>query len=401
MDHYINAIAICILAFCFFSARLARAGVTMPMVFLTVGVAIGVTGLDLEPGAATTFHTLAELTLALLLFADATLLNREAMRAIGNWTARMLLIGLPLAIAFGSLANWILLPDWPLWEICLLAALLAPTDAALGQSIKSNNAIPQKLRDTLNAESGLNDGLALPFVIFFASLAAGGHDEPETRLITSVVVQIGLGGLIGLAGGWIAGKLRGAAETRQLMDHALEGVATLALVGTVFFSAEHLGGNSFVAVFAAGFAYGVTAGAPAGHAREFIESDGQFLAIMSFFFIGAIFVPAALSILDIRLLTVFAVSLLVVRPVAIWVSLAGTDATPNERVFFGWFGPRGLATALFAVFVIVDFGQLQNGQEILVAAIASVLVSAFAHGITARWAPEIFKLGDVAASTRV
>lgn len=366
----------------------------MPMIFLSFGIVVGASGVHLTHDSATIFHDLAEMTLALLLFADATMLDRDAVDRIGQRAGRMLLVGLPIAIGLGALVNWLLLPGWPMWEIFLLAALLAPTDAALGQSIQSNQRIPEIIRNSLNAESGLNDGLALPFVIFFAGLAVSAN-EPELgdgSLLKLVSVQIGVGALVGLLGGTAAGLLRNFSEENKLIDHGLTKVAVLALVGVIYFAAEHAGGNSFVAVFVSGIAFANAAKGTVSHAREFIEGDGQFLAILSFFFIGALFAPVALENITLSGIAVITISLFIVRPAAIWLSLMGTDTTPNERLFYGWFGPRGLATALFAVFVVMDFDHLQKSNPILVTAIMAVLVSAFLHGFSAKYAVEIFRL---------
>lgn len=397
MEHYLVYIALAMLLYCLFSARIGAFGITMPMVFLALGVLFGIGGKALDLEAATAFHDLAEVTLALLLFADATTLRREAVSKIGPRTARMLLLGLPLAILFGSAINLLVLPDWPLWEACLLAALLAPTDAALGQSIQSNERIPQTFRDAMNAESGLNDGLALPFVIFFAGLAVSdaGTDVGGGSLLSLVATQIGIGAFVGIAGGFAIGKMRNYVLERELMDHGLGQVATLILVAFIFFAAEHTGGNSFVAVFVSGIAYANAANGSVSHARHFLEGDGQFLAMLSFFFIGVLFVPEALSYLNFAGLLVVLLSLVFVRPAAIWLSLMGTDTTANERLFYGWFGPRGLATALFGVFVVMDFEGVRHINGILVIAITAVLISAFVHGITAKYAPELFRFGDI------
>ncbi|WP_424932501.1 cation:proton antiporter [Amaricoccus macauensis] len=395
MEHYLAYIALAMLLYCMFSARFSALGLTMPMVFLSLGVVFGLGGAALDLDAATTFHHLAEVTLALLLFADATTLRREALQMIGQRTRRMLFLGLPVAIILGALVNLLFLPQWPLWEAFLLAALLAPTDAALGQSIQSNDQIPQTYRDAMNAESGLNDGLALPFVIFFASLSVGEADvEVGTGTLLSLVAsQIGIGAAVGALGGFAIGKLRNHVLKRHLMDTSLGQVATLILVGFIFFAAEHAGGNSFVAVFISGIAFANAAGGSVKHARHFLEGDGQFLAMLSFFFIGALFVPEALAYLTPAMLMVVIVSLVVVRPAAIWISLLGTPTARNERLFYGWFGPRGLATALFAVFVAMDFEGVSEIHGILAVAITAVLISAFVHGITAKYASEIFGFG--------
>lgn len=397
MEHYLVYIALAMLIYCLFSARIGALGITMPMVCLALGVLVGFGGPVLTPEAATTFHHLAEVTLALLLFADATTLHRKDLSRIGQRTRRMLLIGLPLSIAIGTLLNLVLLPGWPIWETCLLAALLSPTDAALGQSIRSNERIPQTFRDAMNAESGLNDGLALPFVIFFAGLAVGEADPTfgEWMFLKLLAAQIGIGALVGLVAGYLLGKLRNHVIEHGWMDEELGQVAMLILVGFIFFAAEHFGGNSFVAVFVSGIAYTNAARASALPARHFLEGDGQFLAMLSFFFIGALFVPEAIAFLTPAGMGVVVLSLVLVRPFGIWLSLIGTPTQANERLFYGWFGPRGLATALFAVFVAMDFEGVERINEIVVIAITAVVVSALAHGVTAKYASELFRLDAV------
>ncbi|MEO9780334.1 MAG: cation:proton antiporter [Sedimentitalea sp.] len=397
MEHYLVYIAFAMLLYCMYSARIGAFGITMPMVSLAIGVFVGLgdSALDLE--AASTFHHLAEVTLALLLFADATSLRRDTLKKIGQRTKRMLLLGLPFAIIIGALLNWLLLTDWPFWEVCLLAALLAPTDAALGQSIRSNTSIPQDFRDAMNAESGLNDGLALPFVIFFAGLAVSDAVPVlgDGSLVKLLVKEICIGAGVGLLGGFVIGKLRNHVIAQNLMDLELGQVAVLVLVGFIFFAAEHFEGNAFVAVFVAGLAYANTVNSTTLPARHFLEGDGQFLAMLSFLFIGVLFVPEALTYLSGVDLVVVILSLVFVRPVAIWLSLMGTKTTPNERLFYGWFGPRGLATALFAVFVAMDFEGIVMIHKIVAIAITAVLISAFAHGFSAKYAAQLFRFDEI------
>lgn len=395
MEHSLVYIALALLAYCLVSARLGAVGITMPMVCLALGLLIGSGSAVLDIDSATTFHHLAEVTLALLLFADATSLRRGELARISQRARRMLLVGLPVTILIGAALNRLLLPGWPLWEVCLLAALLAPTDAALGQSIRANPRIPQDFRDTLNAESGLNDGLALPFVIFFAGVSVGDSDPGlgSGALVGLVAREVGFGAAVGLLGGIAAGHLRNRALARGLMDKDLAQVAMLLLVGAIFFAAEALHGNAFVAVFAAGLAFANSADAETLRARHFLEGDGQFLAMLSFFFVGLLFLPTSLSHLSLAGVLVVALSLILVRPLGIWLSLIGTDTRPNERLFYGWFGPRGLATALFAVFVTMDFDGIARIREIVAIAMTAVLISAFVHGITAQRADRLFRLG--------
>lgn len=393
MEHLFALIAFVTLVYCLFSAKIGQFAITMPMFFLLFGGTLAFGGAAFEIETTKVFHGLAEITLALLLFADATNLHGDTVRKIQARTARMLLIGLPLAIVIGALINLAILPDLPLWSAFLLATLLAPTDAALGQSIQTNERIPQVFRDAMNAESGLNDGLALPFVIFFAGLAASqaGQDQ-GSRLMGLVASQVGIGAVAGLVLGALAGKVRNIVLAKELMDHALSKVSALLLVAFVYFAAEQAGGNAFVAVFVAGVTYANFSDGPVKHARNFLEGDGQLFAMISFLFIGMAFVPDALQSLTASGLLVVVLSLLVVRPLAIYGSLLGTQTARNERLFYGWFGPRGLATALFAVFVIQDFESIPGVDIILAISFSAVFVSAVAHGVTAKFASQLFGL---------
>lgn len=387
------AVAVLILIYTLHARGFGRMGITLPMLFLGSGVVAASYWADLDLQSQQMLQTLAEVTLALLLFSDATALSRHSARLSGRLALRMLAIGLPLAIGFGTLVNIWLLPDWPILECCVLAALLAPTDAALGKPVMEDPSVPERLRDTLNAESGLNDGLAFPFVVFFALLAVGEDSAGVTdRLVVFVLMQVGIGLAVGLLVGAKGRWLYGAAKRADRLDPSHEGVATLALIGTMYFLADALGGNSFVAVFAGGFAFANAGRDPVTGVRDFLEEDGQFLAILSFFFIGAYLAPLAVEHASLSVLFLVVLSLVVVRPLAIFLSLLGTRTTLNERLFLGWFGPRGLATALFAIFVLLDFDELPHGTGILVVTTSAVLVSAFVHGLTSRWGTRLFRL---------
>ena len=198
----------------------------------------------------------------------------------------------------------------------------------------------------MNAESGLNDGLALPFVIFFAGLAASEID-PELGRCGPDQARIGTDlhwCSCWPCWGFVVGKLRDYVATHDMMNENLGQVAVLALVGVIFFAAERLGGNSFVAVFVSGIAFANASKRSVTHVREFLEEDGQFLAMLpkqKLFLHRALFVPQALGHVTLPILIVISLSLLVVRPLAIWLSLVGTDTSANERLFYGWFGPGG------------------------------------------------------------
>lgn len=368
--------------------RLSSTILTAPMVFLGLGVTFSLSGLITQETGEALLHPVAEVTLVILLFLDAAQTDFAALKRRFVWPVRMLVIGLPLAILFGVIAGVLFFPDWPVFAVALAAAILAPTDAALGQAVVANEAVPIRPRRALTVESGLNDGLALPAVLFFAALAAASEAPDSAAWLIFGVKQIFLGPLagaiVGCIGGWAFLRAKSAGTTSD----AYEGVGALALAGTAYIGAIVIGGNGFISAFAAGLAFGMMVKGACKFVYEFTESEGQFLAWSAFFLLGATLVPDAVAHLTLPMLGLILVSLFVVRPLAIWISLIGTDAAGVTKLFFGWFGPRGLATALFALLVVEHLPH-DLGEDILYLAINAVWISAILHGITAapgaRW----------------
>jgi len=238
--------AVAIFAYALIAGRLSDWIVTAPMVFLGLGWVMTEAGLFRVESAEKVLHLLAEATLVIVLFSDAATVDLVALRKRFVWPERMLLIGLPAAMALGTLAGWILLPDWPIWEVALLAAILAPTDAALGQAVVTNPAVPDRVRRALTVESGLNDGLALPAVLFFGCIAVGGvHDNIQSSWLIFAAEQIGLAALSGAAVGWLGGQAMRAASKMRLSTEAFEGVGVLALAGLSYLASTGLGGTDF------------------------------------------------------------------------------------------------------------------------------------------------------------
>lgn len=358
------------------------------MIFLGFGVTFSMNGLITQETGEMLLHPVAEVTLVVLLFLDAAQTDFAALKRRFVWPVRMLVIGLPLAIVFGTIAGALFFPEWPLVVLALTAAILAPTDAALGQAVVTNEAVPVRPRRALTVESGLNDGLALPAVLFFAALAAASeaHDSTEWLIFGAKQILLGplAGVIVGVIGGWALLRAKSAGTT----SNVYEGVGALALAGTAYLGAVLIGGNGFIAAFVAGLAFGMIVKGACKFVYEFTESEGQLLTWAAFFLLGATLVPDAITNLTLPMLGLILVSLFIVRPLAIWLSLLGSDAHGTTKVFFGWFGPRGLATALFALLVVKNLPHAL-GQDILHLAINAVWISAILHGITAapgaRW----------------
>ncbi len=362
--------------------RLSRTVVTAPIIFLALGYVLSVTGAI--PGAhmESLLHTVAEVALIILLFVDASQTDFDALRERYVWPRRMLVIGLPLAVVLGTGFGILLFPDWSIFAIALVAAILAPTDAALGQAVVTNKAVPEIERRTLTVESGLNDGLALPIVLFFACTLATMEGEHDGNFLIFTAQQLILGPLVGALVGWLGAKAMVAAANRELTDPLYEGIAAIALAIAAYVAADLVGGNGFIAAFVAGLLFGRVLKTRVKYVYEFAESEGQILIWASFFLLGVALLPEAMHALNPQMLALILLSLLVVRPAAIWISLLGTDAAPVTRLFFGWYGPRGLATALFALLIVGDI-NIAYAEPVLATAVNAVWISALLHGVTA------------------
>ncbi len=377
--------------------RLGPTPVTIPMLFIAAGVALAHTGLVPAEGARKGLHIVAEVALIILLFLDAAKVNLRELVQERTIPLRMLLLGLPLAVLLGAVAAFFFLPGWPVFALALVAAILAPTDAALGQSVITDERVPEMERQTISVESGLNDGLALPSVLLFASLAAATADGDGRNWPLFIASQLVLGPLVGGVIGYLGGKALRFADERGLSTGTHEGVGAIALACAAYLAATLVDGNGFIAAFVAGLAFGEVMKGRCAFVYEFTESEGKLLSWGAFFLLGLTLVPRAIAALDGPTLALILVSLFIVRPLAIWLSLIGTGLAARTKLFLGWFGPRGLATALFAL-LIAEKTDPAHADLVLMIAINAVWISALLHGMSAapgaRWYGRSTERGD-------
>ena len=371
-----------VIAIALVSARLSRWALTMPMVFVVLGAlaeVFGLVELGLEVEAVV---VIGEITLAVILFGDAVRIDLRTLRHTLGLPARLLGAGLPLSIALGALIVAALQPALSIWEICLVAAILAPTDAALGQAVVEEPSVPVRIRQGLTVESGLNDGMVVPFVTVFFALAHGeaerGFGEWVGFVANQVVVGAALGAVVGGAGGW----LLTAASRRGWVEGIYAQLATLAVGVVAFAVATELGSNGFIAAFVGGLAFGgVCGGDRAARLDEYTEDTGHLLAMVAFFIFGNLFVTDALQQIGVGVV-VCAVALLTVGRIApVAVALSGTRSAWPTKLFVGWFGPRGLASILFGLLLLEE--DLDGATELFSIIAITVLLSVFAHGFTA------------------
>ncbi|KRE99288.1 sodium:proton antiporter [Nocardioides sp. Soil777] len=376
------------------SHRLERADLTAPIAFIAVGAALA--GLDLVDGSSDveTVTPLVEVTLVWVLFSDAARLPFQQLRRDRGRYLRLLAVGLPLTILSGWLvADW-LFPGLGLWLALLVGAALAPTDAALGIPVVTNPLVPARIRQLITVESGLNDGIATPVVMLAiagAAAAAGlEHAEGAGGAALELVLGVAVGVIVGGAGG---AALRWARRHR-LAAESFAGIAVLALALLSYACAIVLDGNGFVAAFCGGLAFGVFAGRRAPAELEFLEQTGTLLASLVWMAFGAIAVPITVDAIDATTVLYAVLSLTVIRMVPVAVASIGAGLDLRTILFVGWFGPRGLASLVFALLALEALGS--HADEAVAILTTTVLLSVLAHGLTA--APLARRYGRSAAA---
>jgi NhaP-type Na+/H+ or K+/H+ antiporter len=363
------------------SARLERFDVTAPIIFVLAGLLLThgpLAFLGVTPSKEL-IKELAEFTLALVLFSDASRVGLHELRVDAGLYLRLLGGALPLTIGLGTLLA-LALGGTSIWLALLIGAALAPTDAALGAGMMANPVIPARIRRLINVESGLNDGIATPFVsIAIAAVATGG--EIVGHGPAAAVAELALGILVGVAVGGAGGLLVNVARRRGWAAEGFAGAAVLGLAVCAYASAVALHGNGFIAAFVAGLAFGTTAGRRGEPLVPFVEETGALVSLLVWLAFGAVAVVPALKLLTWQVVLYAVLSLTVIRMVPVAVGLAGTGLDRATVALVGWFGPRGLASVVFALLALEDIGSPTANHAVAVITI-TVLLSVVVHGAT-------------------
>ena len=363
---------------------LARLPLTPPMLAVSLGLAISAADnqhVSITLGSEEVL-LIAEVTLIVLLFSDASRISLPSLRETGSLPFRLLLIGLPLAAAAGIVATGTILSSLTWAEAALVAAILTPTDAAVGQAVVSSPAVPGRIRHALDVESGLNDGLIVPVIGLMIALVVGAELESSGSIAAEALSEIGLGALVGVVGGYGFGRLgRWMLDTGKTGPSRLR-LATLAALASTVGLAIAVGGNGFIAAFVAGIALRTATGELCDTWLSLPENVGQLGAIVAFVMFGATMVEPALGALTWPIVATAAVLLTVARMVPVTIALLGSDLRPPTVAFIGWFGPRGLASMLFALALTHEEG-LDGSEQLITVITITVLASIFLHGMTA------------------
>ncbi|MCG8438099.1 MAG: cation:proton antiporter [Pseudomonadales bacterium] len=371
------------------SKRLEGGYLTAPMLFTLAGMLVAfllTPGLAMESGGQA-FLTVAELTLVLLLFTDASHTNLRELRRDGMLSVRLLTTGMLLTIVLGGMFAWWLFPSLGLWYAAIVGAILAPTDAGLGQVIVNSPAVPERVRESLNVEAGLNDGLSVPFLLFFIALTGMQGFEASGMLLEYIVEQLGYGAVIGLLVGGIGGLLLASFSRLGWLAEDGEQMAILSLPIMALLLSEMVEASMFIAAFVAGLALQWRF-RPASREDRFYGLLGGWLSHSVFFLFGLIALTALQS-LEWRYVVYGLLSLTLIRIGPVLLALAGTALTMRQRLFMGWFGPRGLASIVLGLVFLEQHGQGEGVELVSQLVVVTVWLSVMLHGASAssgiRW----------------
>ncbi|MGH9280271.1 MAG: cation:proton antiporter [Acidimicrobiales bacterium] len=365
--------------------RIERLDVSAPMVFVVVGFVLAnepVALIDVDVHSET-LRSLAEITLALLLFSDAARVNVRELRRDAGIPVRLLLVGLPLTIVVGTAIAMLLFPGLDPWAAAAIAAAVAPTDAALGAQVVEDEHVPSRIRRILNVESGLNDGIATPFVTFFIAGAAAETVSHSSMGPGAALADLAIGVIAGIALGLGGGLALGFARRHGWASPAYHAITVLALAALAYAVSIELGGNGFIGAFVGGMAFGTVVPPKRREATlAFDAQAGELLSFVVWFLFGAVMV-AALQEATWQTVAFALLALTVARMLPVAAALGGTHLSGATVAFVGWFGPRGLASIVFGLIAGDALGG-SDAEVVLAAVTLTVLVSVVAHGVTAR-----------------
>lgn len=377
----LSAVLVTIVAWCVLAGRLQQLGLTAPIVFVAGGWVfadvLGLLELEAEPELV---KVVAEVTLVWVLFADASRVRLRQFRRDLSTYVRLLGVGLPLTIAIGTGAAMIVLGFDP-WAALLVGAALAPTDAALGAPVMSNPHVPAKVRSALNVESGLNDGIATPIVLVAIAGVAAAEGVSGVESPGGAVVSLLVGLLAGIVVGSVGGVVTRRARERGWLSDELGGPAVLALALLAYTAALVTDGNGFVAAFVGGLVFGNVAGRSGEKEVYFVDQSSDMASMISWLIFGALAIPVIQDSWSWTLLAYAVLSLTVVRMLPVVLALLGAGLDRYSVVFVGWFGPRGLASVIFALIALEDLEGA--GAEVVAVISLTVLLSVMAHGFSA------------------
>lgn len=387
-------ISIVIIVYGYFSKYLFHRNISAPMVFTTLGVLLsplffGSDSIDINGDL---IQTIAEITLVIVLFGDASALDLQNLKREWQLPARLLAIGLPITIILSTYIATLFFPDQPTIIVLLMALILAPTDAALGKAVVSDKRVPEKIRSTINVESGLNDGIVFPLLITVVAIINSNQPQGTSDgWFLYVLQQISIGAIAGAFVGYSSAILATKAIDRDWIEEDYVNLIPIALAIFSYYFAEHFGGNGFISAFFSGLFLGNNSEKLRENVKNFANSEGEFLIMICFLVFGIAFIPVVVEYWSLKAVIYSLLSLTLFRILPIWISLMGTRLDSYSKLFMAWFGPRGIASILYVLIVIHDLSKDKDLNTIYGVISLTILLSIFLHGLTAIPLSKLYK----------
>jgi NhaP-type Na+/H+ or K+/H+ antiporter len=381
-----------ILLYSIFAEKIEKAPISGPIIFLVFGLVFGPLGFDLLTFAVGDegYKVLAELALALVLFTDASKTDFKVLKSNINIPARLLLIGLPLTIILGIVTGKMIFAEFSWIELAILATVLAPTDAALGEPVINNKSVPSKIRASLNVESGLNDGIAVPILFLLLAIYSVQNGEVTNQdAIILFVKEIGIGALVGLGITYIVARLIKLSLKKHWFEESWKPMLMITLAIGCFALAQGLHGSGFIACYLGGLLFGKMCPEEKVQFQKAAEGTGKILSFIVWIIFGAVVISENISYLSWDIVLYALLSLTLIRMIPVMLSLFKSGLTIHESLFTAWFGPRGLASIVFVV-IVMDI-NIENNVTFAMTAVCTILFSVLAHGFTASPMSNAFK----------
>jgi len=371
----------------FFSKVLENFNISAPMFFLLVGVLLsplgfGLSNLKIDSDVV---EIIAEVALIIVLFSDSSTLNLKRFKSGWQIPTRLLFIGLPLTIVFSTYVATLFFPNEALVNLLLMALILAPTDAALGKAVVTDDRVPQKIRSGINVESGLNDGIVFPMLMTVILLIMSNKGiGDDSGWVSYVLEQISLGFVFGTLSGFTGAKLLTFVHKKGLIEDTYKHLTPIFLAILSYYVADYFGGNGFISAFVSGMFFGNFTKEIDLTTKNFLESDGEILILISFLVFGLTFIPATYQYWDLKVLFYAVLSLTLFRMLPVWISLLGIKEKLFTKLFIGWFGPRGIASILYIMIVAHKIHSIDGHETLYSVLTLTILLSIVLHGLSAK-----------------
>ncbi len=379
-------ISLIVLIYGFFSKLLEKFNISGPMIFMFSGIlfsplVFGMTYMKLDE---TIVEAIAKIALIIVLFTDASSLNMniDKMRYKLKLPIRLLVIALPLTILFAFAVATLFFPEESYLYALLIALILTPTDAALGKAVVSDSRVPEKIRSSINIESGLNDGIVFPILITVLLLIAS--ESQSSSWFIYLVDQISLGAVFGITCGFVGAKFLSKAIANKWIYTTYRNLSPISLSIFSFYVAEYFGGNGFIAVYMSGLFFGNFSDVIDEKVESFLEGQGEILILISFFVFGFVFIPATYMFWDLKVLAYSFLSLTAFRMIPVAISLSGLKLSLSTKLFIGWFGPRGIASILYIIIAVQHIHGIDGHETIFSVLTLTILLSIVFHGLSAK-----------------